>query len=156
MKDMEKPSGIKPTELKERPSYKRHQQQKFWQILLPVILGVLLVLFVIVLVILAAAGGDPAGQVSIWADTAFIWLILPVLLFAILGFLVLGGLIYLLAKLLKILPAYTSIVQNYAALIAAWVKYIANKIVNPFIAVKSVQAAAGRFIEKLSAFFTHT
>ena len=100
-----------------------------------------------------AAGGDPAGQVSTWADASLIWLILPVLLFAVVGVLVLAGLIYLLARLLKVLPVYTSLVQNYADLIAAWVKYISNKVASPFISVESAWTAAGRFFEKLFAFF---
>jgi hypothetical protein len=120
-----------------------------------VILSVLLVLVVVALVILTATGGDPAGEVSIWADASLIWLILPVMLFTIVAVLILGGLIYLLARLLKILPTYTSLVQNYAALIAAWVKYIANKIVSPFITVNSYGSATGRFIRKFFAIFHH-
>lgn len=153
IRNMEKPTAIKASGYKDRSCYQRHQKQKFWQIMLPVILGILLVLVLIALVILTAVGGDPSGQVSVWADTSLIWMILPVMAFAVVSVLILGGLIYLLAKLLKIVPAYTSLVQNYAELIAAWVKYIANKIVSPFIAVKSAQAATSKFFEKLLAFF---
>ncbi len=128
----------------------------FWQILLPVILVGLLMVGVITLVILTATGGDPVGQVSTWADTSLIWLILPALLFAVVVLVILGGLIYLLAKLLNIIPGYTSVVQDFFRRVSHIVGNIADKFASPFIAVKSVGAATNKFLERVQAFFRHS
>ncbi len=127
-------------------SYLRHRKQRLWQILIPVWVGIFLILAVGALVVWTASGASPGGSISTGADTAIIWLILPVLFFAFLGGLVLLTLIYLLAKVLDILPSYTYLGQQYADLIAAQVKYWAN------LAVKPVLAASG-FMAGVRAFF---
>lgn len=153
---MENTTRTSPSDIKHRSSFRRHQSQRFWQILLPVILGGLVVVAVIVLVILTAAGGDPVGQVSIWADTSLIWLILPALLFAVIVLLIIGGMIYLLTKLLRIIPTYSTIAQDFVGKVAEGVRNVADKIASPFIAVKGAEAATGKFFEKLLAFFHHS
>ncbi|MFO7972828.1 MAG: hypothetical protein R6U40_13920 [Desulfobacterales bacterium] len=132
-----------------RPSLQRHRREKIWQILVPLILGVLLILAVAVLVVLTATRSTAGGPVSQWADTSAIWLILPVMMFAVVGTLVLIGLIYGVAKMIEILPPYANLVQGYAGLIAAKVKLITRKIVNPIIAVESTKAGVKGFISAL-------
>jgi hypothetical protein len=136
------------------PSYRRHKRQTFWQVLLPVLLSALLVLAGLVFLILTATQGDPAGQLSGWADTSLIWLLLPVMGLGLIGILLLGGLIYLLARLLKILPTYTALVQQYFAIGEGWVKGIAARALHPVISAKSAQAGAGQFLKSLFS-FTH-
>lgn len=134
---MDKQRSSLTVETQNQPSYQRHKKQRFWQILAPIGAGVLLVAAVMVLIILTATGGDPGAQVSGWADTSLIWLILPVLLVAVGVALLLFALVYLLARFLKILPSYISLVQNYATLAAVQVKYWSDKVVAPLITVKS-------------------
>ncbi len=140
------------TNKKDRPSYRQHQRQIFWQVLLPVLLSALLVLASLVLLILTAAQGDPAGQLSGWADTSLIWLLLPVLGLGLIGILLLGGLIYLLARLLKTLPTYTALVQQNFAIGEGWVKGIAARALHPVLTAKSYQAGAGQFFKSLFGF----
>ncbi len=127
-------------------SYLKHRQQRAWQILLPIWIGVVVILVGVVMVVLTAVGEAPGGVVSAGADTSFIWLSLPVLFFALVFGLILFGLIYLMAKLLNILPVYTHLGQQYADLMAAQVKYWANLAVKPILATAS-------FLAKVSALF---
>jgi hypothetical protein len=141
------------TDPKNRPSYQRHKQQRFWQIALPVGLAVLLMAVVLALVILTASRGDPNAQVSVWADTSMILLLLPVILVAVLAAVVLFGLIYLLAKLLNVLPRYTAAVQTFTGTVAGKVRAVSDAIAGPFIALRSYGAAAGRVFTGLRKIF---
>ena len=132
-----------------RPSYRRHKKQQFWQIIAPIAVGFLLMVAVMVLTILTAAGGDPGTQISGWADTSMIWLLLPVLMVAILVALLLFAMVYLLARALKVLPIYTGIVQQYAALIADRVRYFSNKLVSPIIGIRSSVSGVNKAVGKL-------
>ncbi len=131
------------------PSYKRHQQQAFWQILIPVLIVGFLVLAAGVVMVLSISGTDIGIDVSQWADTSLIWMILPVLFFAVLMVILLLGLIYLFARLLSILPTYTALVQNYANLISARVNLLMHKLTSPIITVESRKAGMHAFFEKI-------
>jgi uncharacterized membrane protein YbhN (UPF0104 family) len=134
---METHTPTQTTEFPKTASFKRHQRQSFWQIIAPVGFATLLILVILVLVILRAVGTDAGGQVSQWADTSLIWLILPALLLALLLTLILVGMIYLLAQLLKIIPGFTYNAQYYVGLASGYVESFADKLVAPIIAVKS-------------------
>ena len=137
------------------PSYQRHKRQSFWQVLLPVLLCVLIVLTGLVFLVLNATKGDPAGQLSGWADTSLVWMLLPVLGLGLLAVLLLGGLIYLLARLLKILPIYSALVQRYFAIGESWVKNVIARGIKPVLTAKGYQAGAGQFLKSLFSFFNH-
>jgi len=134
----------------ESQSYKQHRKQRFWQILMPVGAGVLLMLAVAVMVILTASGTDAGGPVSQWADTSLIWMSMPVLMFAFLIGIFLIFFIYLIAQLLKVLPYYTSLAQQYTELISAQISYWSNKVVSPLFTVSSFQARIAAFFSALS------
>ena len=132
-----------------RPSYRRHKKQQFWQIIAPIAVGFLLMVAVMVLTILTAASGDSGTQISGWADTSMIWLLLPVLMVAVLVALLLFAMVYLLARALKVLPVYTGIVQQYAALIADRVRSFSNKLVSPIIGIRSSVSGVNKAVGKL-------
>lgn len=138
------------SELQSSESYLRHKKQRFWQILTPVGLGVLLILAIAVMVVMTAKGTDAGGPVSHWADASFIWLIIPVMLFAIVVTLVIIGLIYLVTQVLNILPQYTFLVQQYAKLFEIQVKYWSRKIVSPIISIVSYAAVVDAFFKALT------
>ena len=137
-------------EFNQNTSYHLHKKQRFWQILFPVGLGVLLILILVVLVILTSVHGDAQGEVSIWADASMIWLILPVLIFAVVMTVILLGLIFLLAKVLHILPSYTSQAQYYVELFSSKVKYLAGKLTEPIIKVRNIGATITAIVSALS------
>ena len=136
-------------DLKVRPSYRQHKRQSFWQILLPILVSFLAVLAGLAFLIVIANGGDPVGQLSTWADTSLIWLLLPIMALGLAAFLVLGAMIYLLARLLKILPTYTALVQNYFSMAANWVKAMAQRLLNPVVKAGSYQAGIGQFFKSI-------
>jgi hypothetical protein len=150
---MEKENSLQKTESYPTSSYRLHRKQRFWQILFPVMLVILLILAVAVFVVLTAARGNGGGDISIWADTSMILLILPVLVFAVLIVLVFLGLIYLVARLLNILPFYSSQAQYYADLVSSKIKTLAGKLVEPIIKVKSVTASINAVLSSLSGRF---
>ncbi len=83
----------------KRPSYRQHKRQSFWQILLPILLSFLVMLAGLAFLIVIAKGGDPIGKLSTWADTSLIWLLLPVMALGLAAVLLLGTMIYGLARL---------------------------------------------------------
>jgi hypothetical protein len=146
---METNKKIKTIEPEAHSSYRKHRRQTFWQVLLPVLLSVLVVLAGLVLLIMLANGGDPAGKLSVWADTSLIWVLLPMLGLGLMIILILGAVIYLLARLLKILPTYTAIVQHYFKVAEAWVKALADKVTHPVVKARGYQAGAGHLLKSL-------
>lgn len=90
----------------EHHSYLRHRKQNLTQVLLPVILSAVLLLALAIW--LAARGLGNGGDVSRWGAISAIWVILPLMFAALLFTALLAGLVYLMARLLKILPGYTS------------------------------------------------
>jgi len=146
---METTISKKKLETESHASFRQHRRQTFWQVLLPVLLSVLLVLVGLVLLIMLANDGDPAGKLSVWADTSLIWLLLPMMGLGLMAILILGAMIYLLARLLKILPTYTALVQHYFSFAETWVKLMAGKLLNPVLKVRGYQAGAGHLLKSL-------
>lgn len=142
-------SSAPELDIEKTDSYRRHQRQRFWQILTPLGLSVLLILVLAVMVVMTATTTEVGGAVSQWADTSLIWLSMPVLIFAIITILILVGLIVLVARILNIVPVYTFLGQQYSNWIAVKVKYWLNKLVEPLIAVRSFRAAVGAFFSAL-------
>lgn len=136
-------------EMNERPSYRQHRRQTFWQVFLPVLLTVLVVLVGLVLLIMLANGGDSAGKLSVWADTSLIWLLLPVMGLGLMAILILGAVIYLLARLLKVLPTYTAQIQHYFSIAETWVKAMVGKLLGPVVKARGYQAGAGQLLKSL-------
>lgn len=127
----------------ESPTLRVHKRQRFWQILAPMMLVILLAL---------VAGGftlaAEAGQTRPGADVAVIWLIAPLMLFALLCLVVLGALIYAIARLTKITPRYTLQAQNFVFRFTAGVKRAADITVQPVMWVRQVQAALESLFNK--------
>lgn len=141
-----------PTQMDEIPnseSYLRHRQQRFWQVFAPVGLGVLVILVILGLVISTAVVTDAGGPVSQWADTSLIWLSLPALLFALVMALILIGMIYLMARLLNVLPGYTFAAQYYVALGKNYIETFADKLVAPIIAIRGASATVSALFESI-------
>ncbi|MCJ7584445.1 MAG: hypothetical protein MUO30_06715 [Anaerolineales bacterium] len=120
----------------ELPTLRAHKRQRFWQILLPIVLVSLLV--VVIGVFTARAD---AVHTRLWADVATIWLVAPLMLFALLCMAVLGGMIYAVARLTQITPRYTLQAQNFALRFTAGVKRGADVAVKPVVLLEQARAA---------------
>jgi hypothetical protein len=136
----EKPPVVLPE--RNPQTHAAHRKEVWWQIILPLILGCLLLLLAIAGVIWAAAGSN--AQVTRWADISLIWLILPALIFALLTLGMLVGITYLVSKLLGVLPGYARLVQD--SILAAGQKMMqaTDALVAPILKLKSWSAAAQR------------
>lgn len=105
-----------------------HKRQLAWQILVPFLVVTALVLVAAVLV--------SVGEVTTtrtWADVSIIWLIVPMLFFALFFVIVLGFLIYGIAKLLQGLPYYSGKAQDFLALFSSRTRKIADGAASPFV-----------------------
>ena len=87
---------------KKTASYKAYKRDFLWQILLPIIIILILVIAASVFTAMR-----PPATASLWADISVIWLLIPLLFFALIILIILGGMVYGMAKLLDITPAYT-------------------------------------------------
>lgn len=124
-------------------SIKRHKRQRFWQIFLPIGFFSLILIAAIVLIIIF--GFRDAISFRQLSDTAVIWLIAPALLFALVTVLILGGMIYLIAKLKGALPMYTGMVQHYFGLVPEYARKWSDKAVSPILALESASARIKTF-----------
>jgi len=104
----------------EHPSYQVHRRQMWTQILLPLLLTVLLFLAVIVLTSIATFRDN--GEVGRWAAISTIWLVIPVLFAGLIFLALLVGMIYLLARLIGLIPPYSYQAQRFVYRIEGQVK----------------------------------
>ena len=124
-----------------------HRRQTFWQIKLLVLLGVVLVVLAGIGVVLAAASGG--GDVSRWSDISMIWLITPMLLLTLLMSVLTAGMVFMVGKLLPVLPRYTHLMLGYFVLVSRRVESISKAAVEPFLRAHSVSASVRAFQKAL-------
>ena len=124
-----------PVPRPERESYVKHRRDVTRQILLPMILVTFIGIGLVALSIFAATGSNPG--VSLWADIAAIWIIIPMMLLMLVILAATIALAYGLTRLLKVSPRYTGIAQEYALWFNAQVSIWADKIVKPVLVIKS-------------------
>ena len=125
-------------------SYKKHRKERTTQIILPVVLTVVFIIALIVLINIATFRDD--GDVARWAAVSTIWIVIPIIIGMLIFLVILGGLIYALAKLLNITPTYTGMAQDYVRKAAVYIKRGADAVVKPVIQLKG-------FLATLEAFF---
>ncbi len=125
------------------PSYYKHRQQLWTQILLPLILAAAVILAGMVLAGLATFRDqvDPGR----WAAVSTIWLVLPMMVIGLLLLIVLSGLIYLLALLMHLIPPYSFQAQRFMYRIEAGTIRAADMVFRPALFLELI----GRRIRKL-------
>jgi len=123
-------------------SYRKHRKDLAWKIIFPVVLSAVLCIGLIVLINLATFRGG--GDVQRWADISTMWIAIPILVTLLVFLALLGGIVYLLAKLLNITPNYTIIVQDFFYKIAGYAKRAADAAAKPFIFLDSIGASINR------------
>jgi len=128
-------------------SYQKHRKDFTWKILFPVILSVVLCIGLIVLVSIATFGWG--GDVQRWADISTMWIAIPFMIEMLIFGAIVGGLSYLLAKLLKITPRYTVLAQDFMYKVEGYVKRGADAVAKPVISLDSLGASIRRFFERL-------
>jgi hypothetical protein len=128
-------------------SYLKHRKQWTWQIILPVALAAALFIALIVLVNIATFRDN--GDVARWAAISTIWIVVPIMIGMLLLLVLLGGLIFLLAKLLDVTPRYTGLAQDYVHKAAATIKRALDAVVNRVIGLQGTLASIRAFFQKI-------
>ena len=123
-------------------SYLKHRRDRTWKILFPVILSSVLCIGLIVLINIATFRGG--GDVARWAAVSTMWIAIPTIVGMLIVFALLAGIIYLLAKLLNILPPYTAMVQDFFYKIESYAKRGADAAAKPVISISSIGASINR------------
>ncbi len=103
------------------------------------VLAALLFAAVVVLITLAAIRGT--GDVARWSAVSTIWIAAPVVAISLIFLAILVALIYLLARLLGIIPIYTHKVQNFVQMLGARIQHAADVPVKPVIFLDSIGAS---------------
>ncbi len=129
-------------------SYLKHRKDTAWKIIFPVVLSSVLCIGLIVLINIATFRGG--GDVQRWADISTMWIAIPVMMLLLVVFALLGGIVYLLAKLLKISPPYTLMAQQFFYKIEAYVRRGADAAAKPFIFIDSIGASIERILGRRS------
>ena len=118
------------------PSLRLHKRQRIWQILVPFsFLSALIIAGAVLLVTLRPA------QTRVAADIATIWILAPLLVFALLAAVLLGALIFGLARLLLVLPPLTARVQSFVFRLESGVRNAADGVVRPVVWIRQAAAA---------------
>jgi hypothetical protein len=108
------------------------------------VLAAVLFIALVVLIIMATAGGT--GDVGRWAAISTMWIAMPVCAMGLVFLLLLGGIVYLMGRLLGIAPTYTGKAQDFVHKLAIRIRRGADAVVKPVINVSSVGASINRFL----------
>jgi uncharacterized membrane protein len=124
------------------PSHQRHRRELWTRILIPMLAAVAAIVALATLTGVAAF--RPQSEVARWAAVSTTWIILPIMAAALLLLVVLIALIYGMARLLAIIPAYTGQAQNIAWRIEETVKRLADGAAKPIFALEGITATIKR------------
>jgi len=124
-------------------SAREHQRQIFWQVWVPLSLGILLVLTLATLTIIGANHGSVT--VTKWSHFSLVLIVIPPLFIGLIILVLLSAAVYGVAKALKIIPAYTGLVKAYTQLISITIKVRSNQILQPIFTIRGWLAAMNRF-----------
>ncbi len=122
----------------DHPSYHKHRRQLWTQILVPLLLTLVALAALGAGVGLAAKDANP--DLGRWAAISTIWVVIPFMLAGILFFVIFGGLIYLMARFIKIIPPYTGKAQKFMWRVEGTVKRGADAVVRPILGIEGVTA----------------
>ncbi len=116
------------------------------QILLPILLTVLV--FIAVIVITSIATFRDNGDVERWAAISTIWLVIPVMIAGLILLAILLAIIYLLARLIGIIPPYSDQAQRFVFQIEGYVKRSTEMIVRPALFVDLIKLQIKKYMER--------
>ena len=128
-------------------SYMKHRKERMWKVIFPVVLSVVLCIAMIVLINIATF--RDGGDVARWAAVSTIWIVVPIMIGLLIFTALLGGLVYLMYKLLDITPTYTGLAQDYVHKAAIYIKRGADALVKPIINLNGILASISAFFERI-------
>jgi uncharacterized Tic20 family protein len=122
-----------------------HKREVFWQITVPLVVGVILALTLAVLAVVAATGG---GSVKQAGDAALMCLIAPLMMFTLIFGIIAGAIAFGLIKANQELPFVFKQVQDIFARVRYQVQTGSDKAVEPFLKIRSFFASIGALKRK--------
>ncbi|MGE5462488.1 MAG: hypothetical protein ACM3PS_03980 [Syntrophothermus sp.] len=127
-------------------SYLKHRQEVRWKIIAPVVVAAVLCFACSALAYVGTFryGGD----VELWSQISTIYLAIPTIIFLVVIFAMVGGIAFLLTKLLGILPRYTFMAQDLAYKMKAYARRGADAIAKPVITIDALGASLNRIFGK--------
>lgn len=134
---METPKPLPP---RNPLTTRKHRSDVFWQITLPLALGVVLILAMMVFAAILASGSADFSRR--FADISLVWLIVPNLMSSLFSLVLLAGLAVLVTLLLRKLPPYARLAQDAFARLARRTGQICDQIVEPLLRWKGASASA--------------
>ena len=123
-------------------SYLKHRKEMRWKILLPVIASAVVCVACSALVFVATF--SYGGDVERWAEISTIYLSIPTIIFLVIIFALIGGIVFLLARLLVILPNYTFMAQDFFNKAKGVIRRGADNVAKPVIFIDSIGAGINR------------
>ena len=111
------------------------------------VLTVVLCIALIVLINIATFRDN--GDVARWAAVSTIWIVIPIMIGLLIFTALLGGLVYLMYKLLNVTPSYTGLAQDYVNKAAVYIKRGADAAVKPIINLNGILASISAFFERM-------
>jgi Na+-transporting methylmalonyl-CoA/oxaloacetate decarboxylase gamma subunit len=136
-----------PINSNEHPSYQLHRKQLWTQILLPIIFAALVFIAIIIITSLGALRYH--GDVGRWAAISTIWLTLPVMIAGLIFLILLIVLIYLLSRVIAVIPPYSYQAQSIVYRIESIVKRFAEMFRKPMLAIQELTELVRAYIDNL-------
>ena len=120
-------------------SYRKHRKQTWRQIYVPIL--IIIILGFTLAFVIGSSTISGQGDSQRWAAISTIWLVIPVLVFSlvVLALLIFG--IYLMLRLLKLIPPYSAKAQYHVNLTVQKTRYYADLSVKPVLFLEGVIAS---------------
>jgi hypothetical protein len=122
-------------------THARHRREVFWQIILPLVVGILLLLAALAVIILSAT--QPVTELGRWADVS------PSLFFAFILLVILVGLVYVVSIILRAVPQYTYKIQHFLERVTGIITRFTDLMAEPVLRIHTFVAV----VHRLSKFF---
>ncbi len=84
------------------------------------------------------------GEVERWAAISTMWIVIPIMIAGLIFLLLFAGMIYGMARLLQLIPPYTSQAQNFIWRIQAYIKRGTEAVVSPVFSLEGLLAMIRR------------
>jgi hypothetical protein len=121
----------------------RHKRQTFFQITLPLVIGSVIIVAIMVLSGINGLQGNDV--VTRWSHLSLILIVIAVMIVGIIALGLLFAFIYLIARLLHLLPPYAHLIQAYFEVAALTIRIRADQLLQPLIKIKGWWAGINNF-----------
>jgi len=117
-------------------SKQRHSHEVLWQIMFPLTISALIVIAISVLSV-----GLGAVDASRWGSISLIWLIVPIMLAVLIGFLLLIAIIVATSKIIEVIPRGAFQLSKVFTQLDMIARDAGNRITEPVIRTQTLSAA---------------